>query len=97
MIHLKHSSGAIKECPTGFSFTTLCFGFFVPAFRGDVKWAAILLVSCIVAGCIYEPLSLCVTAFFASMYNKQFIKEQLEKGYEPADEASAAWLQFNMQ
>ena len=41
MIVLKHSTGLIKECPTGYSWTTFFFGFFVPAFRGDLKWGII--------------------------------------------------------
>lgn len=99
MITLKHStSGVLKECPTGYSFTTLLFGFFVPLFRKDFKWAAIMLVGGIAYGFLLEEFNINASAnialacAFALYYNEQYIKDALEKGYVPADEASRAWL-----
>ena len=99
MITLKHAtSGVMKECPTGFSFTTFLFGFFVPLFRRDFKWAAIMLVASIAYGVLLEELNisagsgLAIPFFFGFYYNEQFIKDALEKGYVPADEPSRAWL-----
>ncbi len=99
MITLKHStSGVLKECPTGFSFTTFLFGFFVPLFRKDFKWAAIMLVASIAYGVLMEELNITAASgialpfCFGFYYNEQYIKDMLEKGYIPADEVSHAWL-----
>ena len=99
MITLKHStSGVLRECPTGFSFTTLLFGFFVPLLRKDFKWAAIMLFGGIAYGFLLEEFninasaSIALVCAFAVCYNEQYIKDALEKGYVPADEASRAWL-----
>ena len=99
MITLKHAtSGMLKECPTGFSFTTFFFGFFVPLFRKDFKWAAIMLGASIAYGVLLEELNIsagsgiAIPKVFGFYYNEQYIKDALEKGYVPADEASRAWL-----
>ena len=99
MITLKHAtSGILKECPTGFSFTTFFFGFFVPLFRKDFKWAAIMLVAGIAYGIFLEEMNITAASgiglsfCFGFYYNEQYIKDMLEKGYLPADEASHAWL-----
>ncbi len=99
MITLKHAtSGILKECPTGFSFTTFFFGFFVPLFRKDFKWAAIMLVASIAYGVLLEELNIsagsgiAIPMVFGFYYNEQYIKDALEKGYVPADEPSHAWL-----
>ena len=79
MITLKHAtSGVLKECPTGFSFTTLFFGFFVPLLLEELNISA--------GSGIAIPMA------FGFYYNEQFIKDALEKGYVPADEASHDWL-----
>ncbi len=99
MIMLKHAtSGLLKECPTGFSFTTLLFGFFVPLFRRDFKWAAIMVAASFAYGALLEALNLpgssaiALAVTFAFYYNEMHIKELLEKGFIPADENSREWL-----
>ena len=79
IINLKHSqTGITKQVKLGFSWTTLFFGCFPALFRGDVKWAAVMfLVAFLTFGLGWFV--------FPFIYNKIFIREQLEKGYVPAD------------
>ncbi len=75
----------IKKGLVGFSWTTLLFGFFVPIFRGDVKWFIVMLI-----------VALCSLALsniiFAFIYNKLYTTRLLESGYEPTDEYSRGVL-----
>jgi len=93
MVRLKHESGVIKECPTGYSWTTLFFGCFVPLFRGDIKWAAILFLILVVAGGVSVGVgSFVADAVFAVFYNEMYIKDLLEQGYRPIDKETYDWL-----
>lgn len=71
----------IKKGFVGFSWTTFFFGFFVPLFRGDWLWFAVMfalgLMSCGIANII-----------LAFMYNKFYTVKLLENGWEPADDFS---------
>lgn len=67
-------NGLTKQAPVGFSWTSLFFGFFVPLFRGDAKWALVWLV----AFFVLPVLSFIIQAF---VYNKLYIQELIEKGY----------------
>ena len=65
----------LKLAPIGYSWTNLFFGFFVPLFRGDWKWAAIFFaVSWITLG--FGSL---ITAFF---YNKLYVEDLLKNGFK---------------
>lgn len=85
-LNLKHSTtGVLKTSPTGFSWTTLFFGAFVPLFRGDFKWFVIsIITSFFTCG-----LAWLVIPF---IYNKRYIKDLLEKGYVAADEQTQYYL-----
>lgn len=84
---LKHESGVTKEVKKGFSWTFLFFGLFVPLIRGDLKWAAIMLLLQILAGVFTLGIGSVIVSFiFAFVYNKIYIKGLLEKGYKPTDE-----------
>ncbi|WRD30350.1 HrgC protein [Helicobacter pylori] len=68
-----------KKGLVGFSWTTLFFGFLVPAIRGDVRWAVLMLIA--------QTFSLGLASIvFAFIYNKKYTTKLLEDGYEPMDE-----------
>lgn len=85
-VRLSNDAGVLKEAKVGFSWTTFFFGFFPALFRGDWKWALIMLVA---ASFTFGVSSL----VFCFIYNKLYIKDLLEKGYRPADDVSASTLQ----
>ena len=95
-IYLKHpQTGAIKECPTGFSWTMLFFGFFVPLFRKNWKWAAIMFFGALVAFEIMGDAACLISIACAFIFNKEHIKDLISEGYKPNDESSAEWLKNN--
>ncbi len=82
LIKLKHKdTGVYKEAPLGFSWTTFFLGFWVPIFRGDLKWFIISLAITIFT----FGLGYFLTCF---IYNKRYVMDLLEKGYIPADDKS---------
>ncbi len=74
-------TGAIKEAPVGFSWTTFFFGPFPALFRGDYKWALIILI----LGVITFSLSGLVFMF---IYNKLYIKDLILAGFQAKSIAS---------
>ncbi|WP_462410686.1 DUF2628 domain-containing protein [Neobacillus sp. Marseille-QA0830] len=91
---LKNSGGLTKEVKVGFSWTTFFFGFFPALFRGDLKWAVIQVVIELVLGSFTLGIGAWVSGVvFSFVYNKIYIKELIEKGYQPADEQSKALLE----
>ena len=79
IVRLKDEMGMVKEAKIGFSWTTLFFGAFVPAIRGDWKYAGIMVV-CAVITCGISSL------VFPFVYNKLYIKDLLMKGFLPVSE-----------
>lgn len=73
MIILK-KNGMTKVVPTGFSWTTLFFGCFPALFRGDWKWAIIMIVAIILT----HGIALVVFPFF---YNKVYVNDLIERGW----------------
>jgi hypothetical protein len=68
-------TGQIKEAPVGFSWTVLFFGCIPPIFRGDYKWALIMLICAV--------CSLGLSGFvFIFIYNKLYIKELISNGFK---------------
>ncbi|MFD1706102.1 DUF2628 domain-containing protein [Siminovitchia sediminis] len=95
-IMLQNDAGLSKEVKVGFSWTTFFFGFFPALFRGDLKWAAIMLIAELAIGSFTLGLgSWAVAIIFAFIYNKIYIKELIEKGYKPANEEAKAVLRQN--
>lgn len=87
MIRFKHPHGFYKEAPTGFSWTTFFFGFFVPLFRGWYGYAAI----CFAAAVVTFGFSGLVFPF---LINKHYAKHLLEQGYQPDSEQDKLQLQM---
>lgn len=80
-VYMKNQVGVTKQVKLGFSWTMLFFGFFVPLFRGDLKWTLLSVVLSIVTG----GLAWFVLPF---IYNKSYIKGLLYAGWLPADDHS---------
>lgn len=102
MIRLKHpQTNVVKECSTGYSWTTFFFGLFVlaplvPLVRGDLKWATILFLLTLLVGCATLGLGcFLVGPIFAAFYNKIFITSMVEKGYIGKDTLDNDWLVSN--
>lgn len=68
-------TGAIKEAPVGFSWTTFFFGLFPALFRGDWKWAVIQFLLAMLT----MNLSSIVFCF---IYNNLYIKELIGSGFK---------------
>jgi len=81
-------TGAVEETATGYSWTSLLFGGFVPIVRGD--WGSLfkLIGLTIITLGIYHFV-------FAATYNKQYLKNMIMKGFSPANEQAEMYLQIN--
>jgi hypothetical protein len=91
-----NKAGLTKEVKVGFSWTTFFFGFFPALFRGDLKWAAIMFIISAVIGGFTAGIGAFVSGIvFSFVYNKIYIKELIEKGYQPADEQARTALESN--
>ena len=80
-VNMRNSVGVVKQVKLGFSWTMLFFGFFVPLFRGDMKWTLISLILDVITG----GLAWFVLPF---IYNKSYVKGLLYDGWLPADRMS---------
>ena len=78
-VRLVGYNNVLKEVKVGFSWTTFFFGLFPALFRGDWKWALIMLG----AAFLTFGLSWLVFPF---VYNKLYLKDLVAKGYKPASE-----------
>ena len=80
-VRIIHSvSGIAKNGYTGYSWTYLLFGWFVPLLRGEVGVALMHLLITIVSAGLSQLI-------FAFIYNRQYMNRMLTSGWrlEPAD------------
>lgn len=94
-IALRHpKTGLIKKCDTGYCWGMFLFNCFCPLYRGDLKWFAIFGIATIFMGIVSAGiLGLAAGPIFAFFYNKRYIREEIEKGYLPADIVAKEWLE----
>ena len=87
-------NGLRKEVKVGFSWTVFFFGLFVPLFRGDLKWAAIMFFGTILLGFATLGIGGAVIGIVMSfVYNKIYIKDLIEKGWNPVGEENRLLLE----
>ena len=87
-------NGLRKEVKVGFSWTVFFFGLFVPLFRGDLKWAAIMFFGTILLGFGTLGIGGAVLGIVMSfVYNKIYIKDLIEKGWKPVGEENRLLLE----
>ena len=79
IVRLKNEIGMVKEAKIGFSWTNFFFGAFVPALRGDWKYAGIMVLCALITAGVSWLV-------FPFVYNKLYIKDLLMKGFIPASE-----------
>ena len=76
VLSLINKNSETKLCRTGFSWTVLLFGCFVPLFRKDWKYFGIQLLFNILTFGLSNLV-------FSFIYNKLYIKNLLRNGYIP--------------
>lgn len=82
---VNEKTGISKEVPVGYSWITIAVGFFLPIYRGDLKWFVFYFLTAILT----YGLGPIILAFF---YNKNYIQHLIEKGYSPANDSSKQLL-----
>ncbi len=81
IIRLEDHAGQLRTAKVGFSWTVFFFGFCVPIFRGDAKWAVIMFAASVLTLWLANLI-------FCFTYNGTYIRDLLSKGFRPADEDS---------
>jgi hypothetical protein len=89
-IYLKHPmTGVRKQSKVGWSWTGFLFGFWVPLFRGDWKWAAISFGVQFVLGLFSFGISSLVwCCVLGAKYNQMYVEGLIDRGYVRVDEAT---------
>jgi hypothetical protein len=85
VILINEQTGISKKVPVGYSWITLAVGFFLPMYRGDLKWFIFYFLAALFSYGV-GPI---ILAFF---YNKNYIQSLIEKGYSPINDASRQLL-----
>lgn len=92
-IMLKNPHGVLKKAKLGFSWTTFFFTFLPALFRGDIKWAIIMIIGEVIVGFLTFGMgNIILNLIFAFIYNKIYIKGLISKGYLPFSEETRELL-----
>ena len=79
MVNIKNpKTNQVKQVKAGFSWTVFFWGFLTPLFRDDWKWLIILL--------------LIANVVLSFLYNKFYLRDKINEGWIPCDEASKSIL-----
>lgn len=82
MLTLRNNNGVTKEVKQGFSWTVFFFGFFVPIFRADWKFAVIMFLASIAGSMVIPGLgSWVIMIIFMFKYNEWYINDLKAQGY----------------
>jgi hypothetical protein len=76
-------TGQIRKAPVGFSWTMFFWGPFAPMFRGDWKWAIILLIVALIAAAASGGFLGWLPFFIAAfMWNKSYLNRLVSDGFQ---------------
>lgn len=76
-------TGQIRTAPVGFSWTMFFWGPFAPIFRGDWKWAIVLLIIALIAAAISGGiLGWLPGVIGAFMWNKSYLNRLVSDGFQ---------------
>lgn len=101
MVTLQNQDGDIKSVPTGYSWTTLFFGFFPALFRGDFKSGILLIIidgvlallpSSVFGWTVFGLNTVLFNLLFAGFYNKLYIGKLLIKGFTGIDDINQRYI-----
>lgn len=84
----KHTE-KVKQVKVGFSWTEFLWGFWSTVFRGDWKWFIIIVMADLFLGVFtWGGGAILFNLIFGFFYNKLYINDLLNVGYEPANNHS---------
>ena len=81
-ILMKHPAGPVTTAFNGFSWTAFFFGFFVPLFRADWKWATISVVVSVLGSLLLFIPNIIWWFVFAVKYNEWHKNDLLLSGFK---------------
>lgn len=75
--------GQIRKAPVGFSWTMFFFSFFAAMFRGDWKWAIIILLISLVVGALTAGFLAWLPGVIAAfMWNKSYLDRMISSDFQ---------------
>lgn len=85
-IEVINKLGDRKNVKIGYSWTFLFFGWWVPVFRLDLKWAVIFFACTLIAVSVDPSFSAAVSVIGAFIYNRLYAKDLMDSGYNGVTE-----------